>query len=64
MSKEKRSCYNCRYHTTCYLRHGIYDVIMPKAASFLEGAPKPWMTIFDALAMICGQYKKEEDIET
>jgi len=64
MSKEKRSCYSCKYQTTCFLRRVVYDAIMPQAATFLVDAPKPWMTIFDALAMICAQYVKEEDIET
>lgn len=63
MSEEKRSCYNCKYQATCFLRRGIYDAIMPKAVDLVEGAPKPWTFIFDALAMICGQYGKEENVE-
>lgn len=64
VSEEKRSCYNCKYQATCFLRCGVYNVIMPKAVFLLEGAPKPWMSIFDALAMICSHYmRKEEDVE-
>ena len=64
MSEEERCCYNCRLQAMCFLRRDVYAAILPKAARLLEGAPKPWMYIFDALAMICGQYERKEEHET
>ena len=57
---EERSCYSCKYHSVCYLRRGVYEAIIPRAAWMLEGAPRAWTDIFVTLAETCIQYEKEE----
>ena len=56
----KRSCYNCQHQSLCYLRRTIYNALLPECAWMLEGAPRPFMDIFDVLAEACNMYQRTE----
>jgi len=65
--EDKRSCFNCRHHTLCFLRHRVYMALAPgnEGARMFENAPRRWTDIFDTLAEACNQFQRiEQEAET
>jgi len=58
--EEKRSCFNCKHQSLCYLKHRVLDAMVPSAAWMFEGSqPRVWTDVFDTLAEVCNQYTKK-----
>ena len=61
----KRSCYNCQHQSLCYLRHHVYDAMVPRCAWMFDGhdcgrSRRPWTDVFDVLAEACNQHERVE----